>query len=512
MADQYAHLLARKQFDWWDDVENDIPLTKTSVHTPIVPSKATNPDEYAFLLVREQFDWCEDVENDIAMKDKSIAMDTNVPIVDAQNLAASSAGYTTTIEPDGEYPQFPVDYYFQENTEDDVAVTFSTNEDTCLDLPHHEFFDSADTRTNGPVTAVELGDSHTHIPYPNEFDLVDDDVNDIYMDVEDLKIDYERHITSDDPGTASELEHETAQPIYPETLYFAEDTEMTDYLNHKPDTSINMKSAHDISDLTQSVEGSQDRHIQAPAFLPESDQDSETDNPPFSEEFVSECEYRLIGGIHDDIVNHWDWLGYPVYNRSMSPPVLSVAFMQAIPKVPKDRDQLGVRSIMRRASQYIDPVLVELEAGEFEWIQWQGELVATSQDPAGLPRKLTCKPTPSKLKIKTMESKDLCAENRPDARYSSVPLGIVSKTTITDWLASNQTAHTAISLSVGIMGTVIKKAWPGPKVVPMTTSSSRASITHYLVKSAWATTSTLYRFFAFSLEKMKAVTRKVTIL
>jgi hypothetical protein len=49
--------------------------------------------------MREQFDWCEDVENDIVMKDKSIAMATGVPIVGTENIAASSTDYATAIEP-----------------------------------------------------------------------------------------------------------------------------------------------------------------------------------------------------------------------------------------------------------------------------------------------------------------------------------------------------------------------------------------------------------------------------
>ncbi|KAJ6184438.1 hypothetical protein N7519_005739 [Penicillium mononematosum] len=428
-------------------------------------------DEYAHLLMREQFDWCEDVENDIVMKDKSIAMDTDIPTVNTENLTVSSTDHGTATEPDGEYLQLPINHHCLENTKDDAASTCSaTNDqypqfpvdrnrsncanddiavditstgpttghhvgdeyaqlpvhrdsdeeksylavhnelpnanngpvtaakldDSCVDLPHPEAFELVDTVTNGPVTAVELGDSHTHLPHPDEFDLVDNDENDLDMDVEDLEIDHKRHNTTDGPVAAGELvfiptpssttssrsciltvvspyrNMQTLSSFTARHSIFAEDTNPTDPLNHEPEMSITTKSSHDIGDTPQPVERIQGLDPQTPASISESVQASEPDTPPFSEEFINEYEYRSIVGSQDESIHHWNWFGCPVYNRSSTPPAVSLAVVQATPKVPKGRDELRVSSMMNRAIRYIDPVIVRLDSENEAILQVHG--------------------------------------------------------------------------------------------------------------------------------------------
>ncbi|KAJ6184439.1 hypothetical protein N7519_005740 [Penicillium mononematosum] len=65
-------------------------------------------------------------------------------------------------------------------------------------------------------------------------------------------------------------------------------------------------------------------------------------------------------------------LGWLCYNRSTTPPAVSLAFMQASPKVPKGRDQLRVNSILNRAIRYIDPVIVRLDRENEEILQTHG--------------------------------------------------------------------------------------------------------------------------------------------
>ncbi|CAG8060886.1 unnamed protein product [Penicillium nalgiovense] len=333
--------------------------------------------------MREQFDWCEDVENDIAMKDKSIAMDTDVPTVDTENLAVSSTDYATAIELDGEYPQFPVDHYCLENSKDDVASTCSATDDSWVDLPRPETFELVDTTTTGPVIAVDLGDSHTHLPHPDEFDLVVDDYeNDLDMDVEDPAID------------------------------------------------IGLR------------------------------------------EPMSKYEYRSIVLSHDENIRHWNWFGCPGYigngNFENGPPI----------------------------SRY------EL---------WQrAELAAARQGPVHFPRKLTWKPTPSKLRIQSMPIIDNSPSEPTHPRtYSFVPLEAASKITQKTWLAAKRIPHASISLPAAIMGTMIKKAWCRPKTNPDSTSGSRISIMGRPIKRAWATiTFILQKSFGSPLGKVKAGIKK----
>ena len=212
--------------------------------------------------------------------------------------------------------------------------------------------------------------------------------------------------------------------------------------------------------------------------------------------------------------------------------------MQARPKAPRGREKLRVNSIMNRAIEYIDPVIIKvdrgdegllqmygsamieacdgltythyslhgnwmsddflkrrsivpdageseleelaigrfavanglIEGGPFisrdEWFDWRDQLVAASREPVRSPRKLSWKPTPSKLKIESTSSEQLSPPSRlPTCSLAS--LEIVSNTQ----KVRVTTKMIQTSFPIGIMGTIIKKTWPGPTTIPNTAFS-----------------------------------------
>ncbi|OQE32907.1 hypothetical protein PENFLA_c001G07641 [Penicillium flavigenum] len=101
-------------------------------------------------------------------------MDTDVPIVDTGNLAASSTDYATAIEPNDEYPQFPVDRNRSNCANNDIAVDITStgpttrpnvgdeyvqlhvHRDSDEDKSYLAVHNELPNANNGPVTAVEL--------------------------------------------------------------------------------------------------------------------------------------------------------------------------------------------------------------------------------------------------------------------------------------------------------------------------------------------------------------------
>lgn len=63
----------------------------------------------------------------------------------------------------------------------------------------------------------------------------------------------------------------------------------------------------------------------------------------------------------DPKIHHWNWLGYPVYERTLTPPADSLAFLQTTPKAPMRTKRYRIRAIMNNAMELIDPVVVKLE-------------------------------------------------------------------------------------------------------------------------------------------------------
>jgi hypothetical protein len=190
------------------------------------------------------------------------------------------------------------------------------------------------------------------------------------------------------------------------------------------------------------------------------------------QESMSEYEYRSIVGSHDENIHHWNRFGSPVYigNRSF-----------------ENESPISRYELWRRA-----------------------ELTAARQGPVRFSRKLTWKPTPSKLKTQSMPTID---NNPPQSNslrtYSFVSLETASKITKKTWLAAKRIAHTSISLPAGIMGTMIKKVWCRLKTDPDPISGSRFSIMGRPIRKAWATiTCILQKSFDFSLWNVKAGIRK----
>ncbi|KAJ5370940.1 uncharacterized protein N7496_007032 [Penicillium cataractarum] len=76
---------------------------------------------------------------------------------------------------------------------------------------------------------------------------------------------------------------------------------------------------------------------------------------------VQEFRGRDSAVSHDEKIHHFNWLGNPVYQPSSTTPAESLAIIFSGPKVPKENDKLRVASILRRAYQYLDPVVVSFE-------------------------------------------------------------------------------------------------------------------------------------------------------
>lgn len=87
---------------------------------------------------------------------------------------------------------------------------------------------------------------------------------------------------------------------------------------------------------------------------------------------TDEYNWRMKIEQTDSAIHHWNWLGNPVYERTATPPAESLAFMQAVPKAPMGRDRHRVESIMNRAMELIDPVLVKIDGGNKRLLEMHG--------------------------------------------------------------------------------------------------------------------------------------------
>lgn len=65
----------------------------------------------------------------------------------------------------------------------------------------------------------------------------------------------------------------------------------------------------------------------------------------------------------DGDIHHFNWSGFPVFVHNPTPAVISLLFLLADPKVPPPGQEWRYDSIMRRASIFVDPVIVYLEKG-----------------------------------------------------------------------------------------------------------------------------------------------------
>jgi hypothetical protein len=70
---------------------------------------------------------------------------------------------------------------------------------------------------------------------------------------------------------------------------------------------------------------------------------------------------RVDAMVHDEDIHHFNWLGNPVYQSSSTTPAESFAIICTGPKVPQGSDKWRIESILDRAYQFLDPVVVSLE-------------------------------------------------------------------------------------------------------------------------------------------------------
>ncbi|CAI7623521.1 unnamed protein product [Penicillium glandicola] len=654
-------------------------------------------DKYTKLLVREQFDWWEDVENDIAMKAKALAMDTGVPTLQTEDIATTSTGPPIVSKQDDKYDRLPSPEEFElgEEMEDDIAieteflatdtdclvtdnellpassdpVAIIESENTYAHILHREASILADyinatlpvdtdsratsnelfAKLNRPVTAAEFQDSYAHHLHSETCDL-DNDANaiiDIHADslainneivhsldgpvtaaelqdscadplhCEPCELDHDSNTiidvhddslaikneiihTLNGPVTSADFDNSSAEPLHCETLDSASDVHEILPMDHPAEMSNITESSDETAESPQSLELSQflDDHSSTtdvsdpvqishsvevsepiksldPVQLLESDlvqlPEPESVELPEPVEYSNEYERRSVIGSLDAAIHHWNWLGQPVYQPTTTPAVDSLAFMQARPKAPEGRDELRVGSIMNRAIQKIDPIVLRVDRGNEAIVQMHGStMIAACQglvythyslhgnwmtddfsvrqwtvpDAEGpdLPGfavgngisenrpfvscyqwmqwraslvAATQQPViaPRKLTWKQSPSRfKIEAMQLPPSKcptYYFVPLQIISKVTHKAWATTKNVLHVSIAYPVGIMGTTIKQTWPRPKTTPGTSSPFRLGIMGRAFKKARSTAnSVLRKAFAVPRGMMKKILKK----
>ncbi|KAF9253087.1 hypothetical protein DTO013E5_525 [Penicillium roqueforti] len=349
MADPYANLLVCEPFDWWEDVENDIAMkTQAIPTTPTVPITATElVDKYSPLLTRGQFNWLEDNEDDIAMKTKALV----IPTPDTENMATASIGPAIDRNVDDKYAHLLEHEQFDrlEDVENYIAMG--------IDLA---------TIPSSPATTSKLDDKYSKPPVHQ--DCLEDDENDTAMDTKYLAIDNEPPATTNGPIIAVALDDSYAHLLHRETSDSVDNAEATLAMDHQPEMAVTM-SSNEIIDSPQPVELNQSLDIPNSASTTEPVQNLQLASP---QPELDEFNYRAEICNEDNTIHHWNWLGWPVYTRTATPPGVSLAFMQAIPKAPRGRDKLRVNSIMKCAIEYIDPVILKVDRGDEGILQMYG--------------------------------------------------------------------------------------------------------------------------------------------
>ncbi|CEJ58471.1 hypothetical protein PMG11_07125 [Penicillium brasilianum] len=83
---------------------------------------------------------------------------------------------------------------------------------------------------------------------------------------------------------------------------------------------------------------------------------------------------------HDENIHHFNWFGNAVYHPSLTTPAESLAIIFSGPKVPKENDKLRIASILRRAFQYLDPVVVSFERTKKRFLKRRGSSLQTAAE------------------------------------------------------------------------------------------------------------------------------------
>lgn len=74
----------------------------------------------------------------------------------------------------------------------------------------------------------------------------------------------------------------------------------------------------------------------------------------------------------DNDIHHYNWLGEPVYQSSSTSPSDSLAVIQGQPKLHKAKDSLRIQTIMYRALEFVDPIVMILEEKDQQILQLRG--------------------------------------------------------------------------------------------------------------------------------------------
>jgi hypothetical protein len=160
---------------------------------------------------------------------------------------------------------------------------------------------------------------------------------------------------------------------FPFVFDWADDVESD--IQREREESHGWDLCHDYEEFTGD-EASEIDYKEDVKYTTERDKDMDDDRTnivsiPLTEE-VSSRERMLLGieeefrgqenaMVHDEDIHHFNWLGSPVYQLSSTTPAESLAIMCCGPKVPKESDKWRIGSILDRAYQFLDPVVVSLE-------------------------------------------------------------------------------------------------------------------------------------------------------
>ncbi|KAJ5952313.1 uncharacterized protein N7479_010726 [Penicillium vulpinum] len=331
---QSERLLVREHFDWWDDVEHEIAMnTAAPTTTPTGSATAIQQhQEHEHLLMRDNFDWWDDVERDIP--------------VDTTALATNSTGPTTATKSDDKLAQPPVQEQFDwwQDVEDNITTETKTH---AMKTKHHTIHNEF-LRTNG-FTAIKFNDWCGHLPQPETFDFASD---------------VKAPLCSIDSFQAGRLREWLDLPCHSNAMKQVSPPEAVDVLN-----SVD----HAFFESQEPMDTRQSVNVPEPVSPPKTDEES-------METAINEYEWRSLVSNQDDHIHHWNWFGRPVYQPSTTPPVESLAFMQAEPKAPKGSDELLVTSIMNRAIHQIDPVILKVDRGNEAILQMHGSAMIRACD------------------------------------------------------------------------------------------------------------------------------------
>ncbi|KAJ5577400.1 uncharacterized protein N7459_006364 [Penicillium hispanicum] len=79
-------------------------------------------------------------------------------------------------------------------------------------------------------------------------------------------------------------------------------------------------------------------------------------------------------------IHHFNWMGEPVQQQSSTSPSESLAVMLADPKIPDVQENYRVLSILRRASAFVDPVVMNLDGMDEDALLLRGSKLQRATD------------------------------------------------------------------------------------------------------------------------------------